>query len=305
MQKVALAMGSAPRGLAVTARISETSPRAAAWDQAMANFATHIGVGTIVSGGLATVTLAADVITPEDLMVVTLAGLVGSVLPDIDSKESRASRAVFSGLAFFFAFCIMMMTAPHLSIAELWLLVPVVFLGLRYGLEAVFHSFSYHRGIWHSIAAGLFFWFATALAVTGIMDRHPAVAWLAGAFLFAGYLTHLILDEIFSVDLLDRRLKLSFGSALKLIDGKRPAESALVLAAAAILFVLAPPSSDFTNGLASKQVWSKINQRFLPENNWFRIPGGPASIVGRQPPATTGSISKAPSAEHQTETARD
>ena len=69
----------------------------------MANFTTHIAVGTIVSGALATLTLAANVVAPENLVAVTMAGVLGSVLPDIDLKDSRPSRAMFAGLAIFFS----------------------------------------------------------------------------------------------------------------------------------------------------------------------------------------------------------
>ena len=86
----------------------------------MANFATHIGVGTVVSGGMATLTLAADVISPESLVAVTMAGVLGSVLPDIDLKDSRASRAFFSGLAVFISFCVLFVNAQAYSITELW-----------------------------------------------------------------------------------------------------------------------------------------------------------------------------------------
>ena len=48
----------------------------------MANFTTHIAIGTIVSGGLATLTLAANVVAPENLIAVTMAGVLGSVMPD-------------------------------------------------------------------------------------------------------------------------------------------------------------------------------------------------------------------------------
>src|SRR5262245_35353975 len=44
----------------------------------MANFTTHIAVGTVVSGALATVTVAADVVAPENIVAVTLAGVLGS-----------------------------------------------------------------------------------------------------------------------------------------------------------------------------------------------------------------------------------
>ena len=73
----------------------------------MANFPTHIAVGTVVSGALATATLAANVVAPENLVAVTLAGVLGSVLPDIDLKESRPSRAMFAGLAVFFSFAVL------------------------------------------------------------------------------------------------------------------------------------------------------------------------------------------------------
>ncbi|MEM7774759.1 MAG: metal-dependent hydrolase [Pseudomonadota bacterium] len=262
----------------------------------MANFATHIGVGTVVSGGLATLTLAADVISPESLMAVTMAGVLGSILPDIDLKESRASRAFFSGLAFFFAFCVMMMLAADVSIAEIWILVPVVFLGVRYGLEAVFHRFSYHRGIWHSITAGLLFWFLTTIVFNSILGMHPGVAWLAGGFLFVGYITHLILDEAFSVDLMDRRLKLSFGSAFKLIDGRHRGESAAVICAAVLAFWLAPSSTYFVEGITSQQVWYGIRERLVPTGQWFAfnnrsdVRHGPVRVD----PITTGSVPRAP-----------
>ena len=58
----------------------------------MANFPTHIAIGTGVAGVMATLTLAADVVAPENLIAVTMAGVLGSVLPDIDLKESRPSQ---------------------------------------------------------------------------------------------------------------------------------------------------------------------------------------------------------------------
>ncbi len=262
----------------------------------MANFATHIGVGTVVAGGLATVTLAADVMSPESLLGVTLAGVLGSVLPDIDLKESRASRVFFSGMAFFFAFCAMMMNAAHFSIVELWILVSAVFLVVRYGLEAAFHRFSYHRGIWHSLTAAFFFWFATTIVFNSLLGKHPVIAWLAGAFMFAGYITHLVLDEVFSVDLMDRRLKLSFGSALKFIDAKHRGDSAIVAALAVLAFVLAPPSSYFVTGVTSPQVWSGVKSRLLPEGAWFsaRPAGRPHGLADSATPLTdpitTGSL---------------
>ena len=64
----------------------------------MANFPTHIVVGTVVAGSLATLTLAADVIAPENLVAVTMAGSLGSVLPDIEGATGETiTRLASSG----------------------------------------------------------------------------------------------------------------------------------------------------------------------------------------------------------------
>lgn len=277
----------------------------------MANFATHIGIGTVVSGAVATITLAADVIAPDSLVAVTLAGVLGSVLPDIDLKDSRASRALFAGLATFFSFCVLFLNADKYSIAELWLIWLGTFLVVRYGGEAVFHRFSYHRGIWHSVLAGLFFWFVTAIVFKYVLGRHEGVAWLAGGFLFIGYMTHLILDEIFSVDLMGRRLKASFGSALKLYDQKHAGESLTIAALTVIVFLLAPPSQTFIAGLSSPKLWTGLQKRMLPaDNRWFGVLGkdgfrfGKPAVSPKADPITTGSIPANANAPRDPEGAR-
>ena len=237
----------------------------------MANFTTHIAVGTVVSGAFATLTLAADVIAPESLVAVTLAGVVGSVLPDIDLKDSRPSRALFAGLAVFFSFCVLFAVASRYSIAEMWIAWLGTLAAVRYGGHALFYHFSYHRGIWHSLLAGAFFWFLTAVIYRYLLGFHEGVAWLAGGFVFIGYLTHLILDEIYSVDVFDRRIKASFGTALKVYDGRRLGESAVVAGLAALAYMLTPPSKPFVDGITSPQLWAGLHNRLLPREHWFGI----------------------------------
>ena len=50
----------------------------------MANFATHLAVGIIGSGALATLTLASGMVPPADIVTLAIAGSVGAILPDID-----------------------------------------------------------------------------------------------------------------------------------------------------------------------------------------------------------------------------
>ncbi len=264
----------------------------------MANFPTHIVVGTIVAGSLATLTLAADVIAPENLVAVTMAGSLGSVLPDIDLKDSRPSRALFAGLAVFFSFALLFHFAPRLSIAEMWILWLGSLLFVRYGLHTVFHRLTNHRGIWHSWIAGLASAFATVIVFYYVFDRPDGVAWLAGGFLLIGFLTHLILDEIYSVDVLGNYIKRSFGTAFKPFDKRNPAGSAAMAAAAVALLFLTPSITTFYDGITSKPMWASLHQRLLPEADWFgviikrhQLATSPAAHA---PDTSTGSIPAAP-----------
>lgn len=237
----------------------------------MANFSTHIGAGTVVSGALATLTLAADVVAPENLVAVTMAGVLGSILPDIDLKDSRPSRLMFAGLAVFFSFAVLFNTATKLSVAEMWIAWLGTLVVIRYGLHTVFHRLSIHRGIWHSLLAGAFCAVATAVVFYRVLGRHEGVAWLAGGFMFIGYLTHLALDEIYSVDVMDTRIKASFGTALKLFDKRHYMASAAMAGALGLAIMVAPPTGTFVNGIGSKSLWSELQGRLLPQGKWFGV----------------------------------
>jgi membrane-bound metal-dependent hydrolase YbcI (DUF457 family) len=270
----------------------------------MANFPTHIVVGTVVAGSLATLTLAADVIAPENLVAVTMAGSLGSVLPDIDLKDSRPSRALFAGLAVFFSFALLFHFAPQLSIAEMWILWLGTLLFVRYGLHTMFHRLTSHRGIWHSLIAALACAFATVIIFYYVFARPDGVAWLAGGFLLIGFLTHLILDEMYSVDVLGNHIKKSFGTAFKPIDMRNPAGSAAMAVAAVLLLLLTPSITVFYDGITSRPMWASLHERLLPKDRWFgvmidrsQVAATPAEAV----PQTTGSLPSAPAVE---ETAR-
>ncbi len=268
----------------------------------MANFPTHIVVGTIVAGSLATLTLAADVIAPENLVAVTMAGSLGSVLPDIDLKDSRPSRALFAGLAVFFSFALLFHFAPQLSIVEMWTLWLGTLLFVRYGLHTMFHRLATHRGVWHSWIAGIACAFATVLIFYYVFNRPDGVAWLAGGFLLVGFLTHLILDEMYSVDVLGNHIKKSFGTAFKPVDMRNPAGSAAMAVAAVVLLLLTPSINVFYEGITSRQMWSSLHQRLLPQDRWFgvmidRQVAATPPPTGAAMPQTTGSLPTPPAAE--------
>lgn len=237
----------------------------------MANFRTHLGVGTVVAGLLATLALATAIITANDVMAVALAGVLGGVLPDIDLQESRPSRLIFFFLGLFLSFCALFSNVSGYSIAELWLVWLCMFLGVRYGAQSVFHHFACHRGIFHSVIAGLFFLLATVIVFNQLLGKDPTVSWLAGIFLFVGYMVHLVLDEVYSVDFSDNRIKRSFGTALKFFEYRNVKVSGLMTAATVALFFLVPSVNTFVDDLRSRDLGALIEDRLLPEGHWFGI----------------------------------
>ena len=275
-----------------------TSQRARIAGDPMANFTTHIAAGTVVAGALATLTLAADVIALDNIVAVTMAGVLGSVLPDIDLKDSRPSKAMFSGLAIFFSFAVLFNFAGRYSIAELWIIWLGTLFAVRYGLHSIFHHMAVHRGIWHSILAGLFSAAATAVVFGHVLGKPDGVAWLAGGFMLIGFLVHLALDEIYSVDVMDTRIKASFGTALKLVDWRYPMATASMALAFVLAVWAAPSTEQFTTGITSRNLWTGLNQRLLPETAWFgiikRTPETAITEVPANPAVTTGSLPEAP-----------
>lgn len=115
------------------------------------------------------------------------------------------------------------------------------------------------------------------------IDRHAGVAWLAAGFMFVGFLVHLALDEIYAVDIEDKRLKNSFGTALKLVDRRYPRAAAGMVCALGLAYWLAPSPSDFVAGLSSRDMWAGLNQRMLPKETWFGIVKVPSMVAGSEP----------------------
>ena len=237
----------------------------------MANFRTHIAVGTIATGLLATVTMAASVVTQNQVVTLALAGALGSVLPDIDLQRSRSSRAIFFTLALFLAFCVLFAYSWKFSIIEMWLIWVGVFLGIRYIGQGIFHRFAVHRGIFHSVLAGIFFMFATAAIFYLVFDATSTMSWLAGIFLFFGYIVHLILDEVYSVDFDNTRIKRSFGSALKIYEYKSTGASIAMLMATMGVFYFTPTYDAIASALTSKDIWVFVWEKALPKESLFGI----------------------------------
>lgn len=260
----------------------------------MANFRTHLGTGTVVSGLLATLAFAASIVNDQDLLSIALAGVLGSILPDVDLQKSRPSRIIFFFLAIFFSFCILFAQSGQLSVLELWIVWLGVFVGVRYLAQLLFHHFAVHRGIFHSVLAALFFMFVTAIVFTHILGKEPLVSWIAGVFLFLGYMVHLSLDELYSVDFEGNRVKRSFGTALKLYEYRNIKTSGAMAIITLGLFWLTPPTTKFLETLKERPLLTVLMERFLPEGTIFNLDKHLTRVVKNVAPTPTNAASEQP-----------
>jgi hypothetical protein len=235
----------------------------------MANFKTHVSVAAALSGALATGFLVAGVATPKDVWLYFAMGTVGGILPDIDADHSIPGRMFFSFFALVVAFLTLFSRAGVYSIVELSILWVVTYVVVRYVIFKLFARFSVHRGVFHSLLAAIFFGFLTTSLTYHLFRLSALGAWMSGLFVSVGYVIHLVLDEIYSVDLTGARVKRSFGTALKLISADVTATTCLVLATI-LVFVTTPSAEKFVHTVLNFDTYKSIKGQLLPKAGWFR-----------------------------------
>ncbi|WP_051206159.1 metal-dependent hydrolase [Oceanospirillum maris] len=224
----------------------------------MANFQTHLG-GAALGGGLAlSGALVINLMSLNEAIAGWCLVMIGGVLPDIDSNHSKVVRALFTVLGGIAAVLGVVVFTDKIPIMGLWIVGTIGFVTVRYGCWYVFTRFTVHRGIFHSLLAGCLFAVFTAFVAFQGMELSDDVSWLMGLSLLIGYIIHLLLDECYSVDLTNARLKRSFGTALKLFDYRNIGNSILMLGLlVALIMTIAPPISELWYLLTDPRVrWS-------------------------------------------------
>src|SRR5205085_2109900 len=89
-----------------------------------------------------------------------------------------------------------------------------IYLLIRYGVSEVFKRATVHRGMFHSVPAMLI----TGLLVFLSYDTpYRMLRYYLAVGVMLGFLSHLVLDELYSVDFMGLRVRISksAGSALK------------------------------------------------------------------------------------------
>ncbi len=208
----------------------------------MASFKTHLYAGIFLSGGTVLALQGLGLAPPRQSLALFALGVAGSVLPDIDADLSAPGRAFFGVLGAALAFGWTLPLVGHFGSLELALIWIGLFLAVRFLLFETFARFTVHRGIWHSWLAAAFVSLATATLAHRFLDQPPRTAWAAAGMVGIGYLGHLLLDELSSVDLYERRVRRSFGTAFKPFSLTDPLATLAMGAAVGVLCWLAPPT---------------------------------------------------------------
>ncbi len=209
--------------------------------RAMASFRTHIIAGSAVGYAAGAIVVVNRWFSYESTPIfIFLASFAGSFLPDLDSDSGKPVNLVFD-LASFLAGCIAFNYCIRHSGLSLPLqlgIPPAAALIVRFGVSRIFKKFTVHRGIFHSVPAALVVTLAAAWLLR-FWKLAPIDTLAISLALGAGFVSHLVLDELCSVGFDGARFKpkSSLGSALALWAPSVPATVAAYLAVVVLLYV--------------------------------------------------------------------
>jgi hypothetical protein len=188
----------------------------------MADFKTHMTVSTATGAALAFVGYQAGMNWATCAVAGTLCSVSG-MLPDLDSDSGRPLReATALSAAVVPMLMVERLQRLQLNHDTMVLIAIASYLAIRFLMAEAFRRYTVHRGMWHSLPAA-----ATSgmLAFLIVSSEDLGVRIYKTSAVVLGFLSHLILDEVWSVDFKrgSYRFKSSFGTALKLWGNNRTA----------------------------------------------------------------------------------
>lgn len=194
----------------------------------MAAFKTHYNVGAL-SSILLFVPLGISINLPlEYILISSLISIFASLFPDIDIPTSKIARYLFFVLSFLISallgFYIFELFALHLVVV----FCIFTFIIISFLLPKLLIRLTYHRGMVHSIPMCAFLVFAIVIFCEDYLLLDSLISWIFGMAFGYGFFIHLLLDEMYSINILGLRVKKSFGSAIKFYDKNEPFYSVLL-----------------------------------------------------------------------------
>ncbi len=169
----------------------------------MADFKTHLSVGAATGFGVSVLTYWIDWIGDVRMAVIIFfATVIGSFLPDMDSDSGLPVRIIFGLYAYLAATLTIYYLHDNGATIYLTLFLPIAsFVFVQFYLRKFFAKYTKHRGIFHSIPAGLIAFFAP-LVIAWSTDLLTLEKFVIALAVSSGYFCHLVLDEVYSVNIL-------------------------------------------------------------------------------------------------------
>jgi membrane-bound metal-dependent hydrolase YbcI (DUF457 family) len=193
----------------------------------MAAYREHITVSGLLGIGYGAAAALSMGFTPIQGCIAACFTWVAGMLPDLDAANGRPVREIFGLVA-----AIVPLTLEHQLVRWGGSVEGAIFVGLllyaaiRYGAAAILSRVSVHRGMFHSLPVAIL---SAELVFLGFPGDTQAVRLMMATGTLIGFLSHLVLDETYSVQFSGVRLRLNkaAGSAFKLF-GKNGAANVLV-----------------------------------------------------------------------------
>ncbi|WP_299188035.1 metal-dependent hydrolase [uncultured Psychrobacter sp.] len=231
----------------------------------MANFNTHLNVAFMVSGTLSLTVYKAGLVDDSGFLMCAALGTIGGLLPDLDSDHSTPIKLGFNLISFVFAFGLVMHWRSELSLLALMVLWLAGYGFMRYVVFHIFTTMTVHRGVIHSVPYMAILGLALTYLSHDILHLPLTVSWLYGLFLFGGAMVHLALDELYSVNLSNMKMKRSSGTAMKFYQHKDKWWYLLLYVILALLVYIAPPFDAFWQQVSDPAAWAKLKLGLWPE----------------------------------------
>lgn len=210
----------------------------------MASFEQHVNIAVIATGIIIVPLYSSGLLDSNHSLIALGLGLLGGMLPDLDSDNSKPIQIVFKMLSIFLPLIILLSIAEDLPVMYLIVIWLASTLILHLTLFKIFLTITSHRGIFHSIPMGILFGLATIFIFNNILNINITLSSIFGCFIFFGFIVHLLLDELFSVNALGLRMKKSFGTALKVYDKNNIIGSLILYIVVIIMFFMLPIDND-------------------------------------------------------------
>jgi len=206
----------------------------------MASFAQHVNTAVVISGITIAPLYSSSLIDINQSLALLFFGMIGGILPDIDLENSKPIQITSSILSIFIPLLAILTLLDSLSISKMlfiWLLSAML---LHFFIFRILLHFTIHRGVIHTIPMGVLFAQSINILFYHVLEFEQLFSLLCGIFLFLGFIIHLLLDEIVSLNAFGMSFKKSLGTALKFYDKNNIIGSVLLYISIIILQVLYP-----------------------------------------------------------------